>query len=211
LYDVGGGTGNYAVALREDGWEPVVLDRSAAMLARARGKGLETIEADAQALPVPDASADAVAMVSMLHHVDDRAKALAEAKRVLRAGGRLAVMVYTREDIEGLWFNDFFPSTRAWMDASHPRLDDLLAELPGARRIPVEFRDLEDASLAALAAHPDRVLEEGWRRQTSYFERLERDHPEEMRAGLERLRVELEAGRGPAARGGASMLAWTRP
>jgi demethylmenaquinone methyltransferase/2-methoxy-6-polyprenyl-1,4-benzoquinol methylase len=210
LLDVGGGTGNYAVALRDEGWEPVVLDPSPAMLARAAGKGLETVEARAQALPVPDAAFDAVTMISMLHHVEDRPGALAEARRVLRPGGRLAVMVYTREDIEDLWFHDFFPSTRAWMDSSHPRLGDLLAHLPGARRIPVVFRDLEDASLAALAAHPERVLDEGWRRQTSYFERLERDHPEELRAGLQRLRAQIDAGHGPAARGGASVLAWVK-
>lgn len=210
LLDVGGGTGNYARALRDDGWEPVVVDRSAAMLARAAAKGLETRESDAQSLPFPDASADAVTMISMLHHVDDPPRALAEARRVLRPGGRLAVMAFTRDDIEHLWFHDFFPSTRAWMDASHPPLADLMAELPGSRRLPVVFRDLEDASLAALAAHPERVLDDGWRRQTSYFERLERDHPDELRAGLERLRGDLEAGRGPVAHGEASMLAWLR-
>ncbi len=33
LADIGGGTGNYALALRREGWEPVVVDRSPAMLA----------------------------------------------------------------------------------------------------------------------------------------------------------------------------------
>jgi SAM-dependent methyltransferase len=211
LLDVGGGTGNYALALREEGWEPVVLDRSPDMLARAAAKGLEAREADARALPVPDASADAVMLISMLHHVDDVPRALAEARRVLRPGGRLAVMAYTREDIEDLWFHDLFPSTRAWMDSSHPHLDELLALLPGARRLPVVFRDLDDASLAALASHPDRVLDDRWRRQTSYFERLERDDPDELRAGLERLAGELAAGRPPRGQGEASMLAWARP
>lgn len=210
LLDVGGGTGNYALALRDEGWEPLVLDRSAAMLARAAAKGLETREADAQALPVPDACADAVTMISMLHHVDDPARALAEAQRVLRPGGRLAIMAYTRDDIEDVWYHDYFPSTREWMDASHPRLADLLAHLPGARRSPVVFRDLEDASLQALASHPERVLEERWRRQTSYFERLERDHPDELRAGLERLRADVDAGHPPPVRGGASMIAWVK-
>lgn len=51
LADVGGGTGNYALALKREGWEPVVVDRSAEMLARAAAKGLETVEADAQRLP----------------------------------------------------------------------------------------------------------------------------------------------------------------
>jgi demethylmenaquinone methyltransferase/2-methoxy-6-polyprenyl-1,4-benzoquinol methylase len=211
LLDVGGGTGNYAQALAREGWEPLVLDRSPAMLARAAAKGLATCEADAQALPVPDGSADAVAMISMLHHVDAPERALAEARRVLRPGGHLALMVYAREDIESMWFHDLFPSTRTWMDASHPRIPELLAELPGARRLRVVFTDLQDASLAALAAHPERVLEERWRRQTSYFERLERDAPEELRAGLERLASALAAGNGPRARGGGSVLAWEKP
>src|SRR5918997_4336452 len=59
LVDVGGGTGNYARALKDEGWDPLVVDREPAMLARARAKGLETLEADAQRLPLPDASADA--------------------------------------------------------------------------------------------------------------------------------------------------------
>jgi hypothetical protein len=97
------------------------------------------------------------------------------------------------------------------MEASHPPLAELTAELPGARRLPVVFGDLEDASLAALSAFPERLLEPEWRRQTSYFERLERDHPEELRAGLERLRAELAEGRGPTTVGGGSVLAWEKP
>src|SRR3954469_15992340 len=71
LADIGGGTGNYSRALREDGWDPVVIDREPGMLARAAGKGLETIEADARTLPLEDASVDAAMLVSMLHHVED--------------------------------------------------------------------------------------------------------------------------------------------
>jgi ubiquinone/menaquinone biosynthesis C-methylase UbiE len=87
LLDVGGGTGNYARALREDGWEPVVTDRSPEMLARAAAKGLETVEADAQQLPFADASFDALICVSMLHHVDDRSRALAEQRALARVAG----------------------------------------------------------------------------------------------------------------------------
>jgi predicted TPR repeat methyltransferase len=45
--DIGGGTGNYSQALRDLGWEPLVIDASEAMLTRARAKGLfERLERD---------------------------------------------------------------------------------------------------------------------------------------------------------------------
>jgi len=207
LLDVGGGTGNYAVALRDEDWDVVVSDRSPDMLARAATKGLEVVEADAQSLPFADASFDAVMCVCMLHHVDDRPRALAEQRRVLRPGGRGALMAFAREDIEDAWYLDYFPSTRAWMDASHPPVEDLMALLPGARRIEVVYREL-DGSLAGLTAFPEKVLEPGWRRQTSYFERLARDHPDELAAGLGRLRADIEAGNPPSGQGTATVLAW---
>jgi SAM-dependent methyltransferase len=210
LADIGGGTGNYAAALQREGWESVVIDRSPEMLARAREKGLATVVADAQALPFADSSFDAAMLVSMLHHVEDQAAALAEAQRILRPGGRLAVMVFTREDIEDLWCLDLFPSTRPWMRATHPPLAELLALLPGARRHALTYDDLDDASCAALAAHPEKVLEERWRKQTSYFERLQRDHPDELREGLERLRWQLAAGCAPSRAAGASILVWAK-
>jgi SAM-dependent methyltransferase len=211
LADIGGGTGNYAEALRDDGWDPVVVDREPAMLARAAAKGLETVEADAQRLPLPDAGFDAVMLVSMLHHVEDPAAALAEAQRVLRPGGHLALMVFTREDTEHSWLSDYFPSTRAWMSETHSTRAELLALLPGARQIPVLFRDLEDGSLAALSAFPEKIVDPAWHRQTSYFERLERDHPDELRAGLARLRAEVDAGTAPRRPGLASVFAWVKP
>jgi ubiquinone/menaquinone biosynthesis C-methylase UbiE len=54
LVDIGGGTGNYSLPLKQDGWQPVVLDRSDVMLARAAAKGLETVEANAERLPFDD-------------------------------------------------------------------------------------------------------------------------------------------------------------
>ena len=211
LADIGGGTGNYARALREHGWDPVVVDRSPAMLARAAAKGLETIEADAQDLPLQDRSVDAAMLVSMLHHVPDRAKALAEAFRILRPGGRLAAMVYAREDIEHLWCNELWPSTRAWMIASHPPRAEIEAMLPGAERSLVRMTDLSDASLSVLVSHPELVLDDRWRGQISYFERLERDHPDELRAGLRELERAVEAGNPPRTVGTATLLAWSAP
>ena len=208
LADIGGGTGNYSAALRAAGWEPLTIDATEAMLGRAKAKGLPTLCCDAQDLQLEDASFDAAMLISMLHHLDDPAGALNEARRILRPEGRMAVMTYTREDIADLWMLDYFPASRDWMIETHLPLEAITAQLPGAIRLEVRFDDLEDASLAALASHPDLVLDPQWRRQTSYFERLERDHPDELQSGLERLRREIESGRGPERPGRASMIAW---
>jgi ubiquinone/menaquinone biosynthesis C-methylase UbiE len=210
LLDIGGGTGNYARALAAEGWKPLVADRSPQMLAQAEAKGLATVRTDATMLPFADESFDAAMLVSMIHHVDAPERALAEARRVLRPGGRLALMAFTREDIEGSWCMDFFPASRPWMYETHPPLRELLAELPGARRVPVVYRDLEDGSMAALLGHPEKLLEAERRSQTSFFERMERDHPNDLRAGLARLERELSEGRAPRRSGGASMIAWVK-
>ncbi len=83
---------------------------------------------------------------------------------------------------------------------------------------PIWFRDLSDASIGALCAHPAAMLDPDRRSQTSFFERLERDHPDELSEGLATLRAQLETGLDPrderrAARerlGDASVLWWQK-
>ncbi len=210
LADIGGGTGNYALALQRRGWATVVVDRSVAMLARAAAKGLKTVEADAQRLPFEDRTFDAATMISMLHHVEEPGAALAEARRILKPGGRLVLMGYTGEDAATLWILDYFPSSRAWMTATHPPRAGLLEQLPGASLITFTFTDTKDASLAALSADPERVLEAAERGETSYFERLRRDHPGELQAGVARLREDIAVRRAPRRAGTASVLSWTK-
>jgi SAM-dependent methyltransferase len=211
LADVGGGTGNYAIALQGEGWRPVVIDRSPAMLARASAKGLRILEADAQRLPLGDGTFDAAMMISMLHHVEDRGAALAEARRILRPSGRLVLMGFTGEDAATLWILDYFPISRPWMEATHPPRSAFLGELPGSEVVAFQFEDMEDASLAALSADPAQVLAAARRGQTSFFERMQRDHPAELEAGLARLREDIAAGRAPRRAGTASVLSWTKP
>jgi SAM-dependent methyltransferase len=211
LADIGGGTGNYALALAELGWEPLVIDRSPEMLQHAADKELPTLLAAAERLPLDDASFDAALMVSMLHHTDDPASALGEARRILRPAGRLALKMFTREDVEDLWLNAYFPSTRSWMDETHPSWSDFEHELPGAEVSRLLLTDLEDATLAVLAGHPHLVLEEHWRRQVSYFERLERDNPAELEAGLRRLADDLARDRVKGESGSATLIAWEKP
>src|SRR5262245_59249593 len=71
------------------------LDANPEMLAVARrlDTTIEWIDGRAEALPLPDASIDAVVSQFGLMFFDDRVAALREMRRVLRPGGRLAVAV----------------------------------------------------------------------------------------------------------------------
>jgi ubiquinone/menaquinone biosynthesis C-methylase UbiE len=219
LVDVAGGTGNYARAMKDRGWKPMVVDVSIEMLMRARGKGLPVVRADAARLPLGDGSVDAVMNVSALHLIRAWKAALADSTRVLRRGGRLGIMLYAREHLEVHWILEYFPTARRWAETEHQTLAQVIAELPGAEVEPFEFGDLVDASMAALCRQPELLLDHKWRLQTSFFERLESADPRGARDGLERLTRDLAAGRRPdeevaplrARLGDGAIVRWRKP
>lgn len=219
LVDVGGGTGNYARALADEGWSPVVVDRNAGMLARAASKGLPVALGDASALPVADSSVDAVVFVSMLHHVPDWQEALAEARRVVRPNGVVAVMAFAREHVDVHWVLGYLPATLDHFAGLHQTRAELLGALPGATERPVFYEDVVDGSAAALCRRPDLLLDAQVRAQTSLFEWAETHTPDELASGMARLEADLAAGLRPQgadperreAEGDASVFAWRHP
>jgi SAM-dependent methyltransferase len=96
LLDVATGPGYLAVAAVSRGASVIGVDFSAAVVAAGtqRYPGIEFREADAEALPFPDASFDAVTINFGMHHFARPDRALAEASRVLRPGGRIAFTVW---------------------------------------------------------------------------------------------------------------------
>jgi SAM-dependent methyltransferase len=92
VLDLACGPGLVASGAAERGALPVGLDFSSAMvaLARADHPGIRFEEGDAEVLPFADESFDAVVANFGIHHVAEPNRALAEARRVLRPGGRAA-------------------------------------------------------------------------------------------------------------------------
>jgi SAM-dependent methyltransferase len=100
--DIGSGPGNVTASLaRAAGPDGLALgvDISEPMLARAvrneAGPQVGFIKADAQRLPLRDNTVDAVVSTAVLQLIPDPTAAVAEMARVLRPGGRLAIMVPT--------------------------------------------------------------------------------------------------------------------
>jgi ubiquinone/menaquinone biosynthesis methyltransferase len=87
----------------------VVCDINPEMLAEGRkraggaeGVDLEWVEGNAEALPFPDAAFDSYTVAFGIRNVTDRPAALAEARRVLRPGGRLLVLEFAKVTAPGL-------------------------------------------------------------------------------------------------------------
>lgn len=216
VLDIGGGTGNYAVPLASEGFEVLVLDRSEDMLAVASSKGLRVRQADATNLPEPDGCADAVTMISMLHQVPDWAAALREARRVLRPGGVLCLLLYTREHMESHFFLEYFPSSRTWAMQDMRPISDYLSALPGASALPLQIRGIDDLTMHVMRRHPSLALDPELNSQTSFFARLREEAPEELGSGLQRLAHDIESGLLPEsydrdlADGDAYLVTWQK-
>jgi len=93
------GPGFISEAAAARGAQPVGLDVAAAMVARARERcpGFTFVQGDAQRLPFRDASFDTVTMNFGILHLSQPETALAEARRVLVAGGRFAFTAWVAE------------------------------------------------------------------------------------------------------------------
>ena len=91
VLDVGCGAGFLANHLAEQGHRVTGLDASASSLEVAgrfdKTKSVRYMTGDAYALPFADASFDVVCQMDFLEHVDDPARAVSEASRVLKPGG----------------------------------------------------------------------------------------------------------------------------
>ena len=94
VLDVATGTGAVARELiAAKGCTVVGLDQSAEMLAEARRRlppGVNLVEGDAESLPFPEASFDALTFTYLLRYVSDPGATLRELARVVRPGGTVA-------------------------------------------------------------------------------------------------------------------------
>jgi SAM-dependent methyltransferase len=114
VLEIGAGTG-LNLPYYTDAVSELVLTEPEAPMARRlakRAADREIVSARAEALPFADASFDTVVSTLVLCTVADPARALAEARRVLRPGGRLLFIEHVRaegalarwqDSLDGLW------------------------------------------------------------------------------------------------------------
>src|SRR5689334_25099348 len=131
LLDLAGGTGDIGLAWLANGGGPLLLsDINAAMLGiaweRAVTRGLvantSLLVADAERLPLPDRIVDRVSIAFGLRNCTNKAAVLAEARRVLRPGGRFFCLEFSHMRVAALQ-----PAYDAWSFRVLPMLGRYVA------------------------------------------------------------------------------------
>ena len=115
-------------------------ERMRAVLA-ARCPGAEVLDGQGEAIPLPDASVDAV-LISAAWHWLDPERAVPEITRVLRVGGTLSV-IWTFRDDRVPWVAEFNALARESREADRPRESPAHREVafpPGTPMSPPEER-----------------------------------------------------------------------
>jgi ubiquinone/menaquinone biosynthesis C-methylase UbiE len=197
--DIACGTGNYTHQLAERGGVWAGLDASERMLdvARSRPSEIEFVHADVHDLPFPDESFDGVVCTLATHHFEDRVRAFAEARRVLR-GGRLVAFVCEADRTQRFWLRAYFPEMFARIGSREPGEAQMLSELSRAGFAQVETRpyvvppDVEDAFLYGGKYRPELYFDPAVRAGISSFANF--SDPVEVETGLARLREDLDSG-----------------
>jgi demethylmenaquinone methyltransferase/2-methoxy-6-polyprenyl-1,4-benzoquinol methylase len=118
VLDAACGTGDLAIAdLKAGAGKVTGLDFSEKMLERARTKNtaIEWLQGDMLALPFADETFDAATVGFGVRNVEDLALGLRELRRVLRPGGRLAILEITQprgalRPFYSLWFDRVVPA-----------------------------------------------------------------------------------------------------
>jgi demethylmenaquinone methyltransferase/2-methoxy-6-polyprenyl-1,4-benzoquinol methylase len=148
LLDLCSGTGDLALELaRIPGARVIAADFCHPMLVRAapkfqaagRAGSIAILEADALGLPLPGNCCDAVTIAFGLRNLADRARGIQEMRRVLRPGGALAVLEFSRpvlpvfREMFQFYFHRVLPRLGAWISGhggAYTYLPDSVGRFP---------------------------------------------------------------------------------
>jgi len=182
LLDLAGGTGDICAGWLNKGGGPAILsDINAAMLSVGRDRAiangligdLAIVVADAEAIPLPDRSVDRVSMAFGLRNCTNKDRVLAEARRVLRPGGKFLILEFSKLQIAAL--EKLYD---AWSFKALPRIGKLVARDEASYQYLAEsirmFPDQDTLAAMMQAAGLERVtfrnlsggiaaIHQGWR------------------------------------------------
>jgi len=134
VVDLGAGTGKFTELLVGSGAEVIAVEPVAEMRAKLEAAlpGVSALAGTSEAIPVADATADAVVAAQAFHWFDP-GRAVPEIVRVLHPGGGLALL-WNQRDESVPWVKELSKVTRWTAEAPYARDADWAAVVAGAAR-----------------------------------------------------------------------------
>jgi demethylmenaquinone methyltransferase/2-methoxy-6-polyprenyl-1,4-benzoquinol methylase len=131
IVDLAAGTGGLGALGVRRGLRPVAVDLSFAMLAAGGPRAARALQGDASALPIATGSVDGLVSGFALRNFAALDEVFSEAARVLRTGGRVALLEVDTPRSRLLRFGH-----RIWFTGVVPRLGALLSDAAAYRYLP---------------------------------------------------------------------------
>ncbi len=198
--DVACGSGNYTIAMAEQGYQLYGMDVSEKMLNLAKQKSSASVQwflHDAMAMPFADGSFSGAVSVCAIHHFSDLVVVFQEIFRVLRKG-KLVIFSGTADQMHHYWLNHYFPEAMAKSIQQMPNIDSITSALKcaGFSKVILESffvtASLKDLFLYSGKQRPHLYLDPSVRAGISTFASLATDA--EIHDGCRRLRDDLDSG-----------------
>jgi SAM-dependent methyltransferase len=187
VLNVGAGAGSYEP---DDRWV-LAVEPSATMRGQRSADAAPCLAGTAESLPLDDDSVDAAMACVTIHHWPERARGLAELRRVARG----PVVVFTFE-LDALipWQLDYFAEPMAIESPRFGTVEQVAAELGGSTRIETipTPADCTDGFFEAFWNRPEAILDPTVRASQSIWQLVE---PEVQERIVARLAADLESGR----------------
>ncbi|MEU4689094.1 class I SAM-dependent methyltransferase [Actinoplanes sp. NPDC023714] len=187
ILDLGCGTGSWTRAFRS--WWPAIDVVAVEPSAEMRALFPAAVAGSAEAIPLPDASVDAVWLSTVIHHLPDLAVAAREIRRVLKPGGSVLIRSVFAGRHEGISLFRWFPEAVAVV-SRYPSVEDVAAAFGAAGLGVVSCEGVPQVTAPSLAA-----AVEGLRREAHTPLLLIGDS--EYAAGIERMVAAAAVESGP--------------
>lgn len=184
VLNVGAGAGNYEPVDRE----VIAVEPSAEMIGQRPDGAAPVIQGSAEALPFADNSFDAAMASLTVHHWTDKAKGLAEMRRVTRG----PIVLFTFDPaFRQCWLADYFPEIATMDDEQMPQMAHYEQWLGPVSVVPVPIpHDCTDGFLYSYWRRPHAYLDPAIRLGISTFWKMK-----DADDGLARLAADIESGR----------------
>jgi SAM-dependent methyltransferase len=186
IVNVGAGTGSYEPA------GAIAVEPSIEMIRQRPVRSAPVVRAIAERLPFADRSFDAALAILTIHHWSDRARGLAELRRV--APERVVILTYDPDCSDWFWLvKDYLPEIAELDRKRLAPIGDLGRDLGAIRVVPVVVpADCVDGFLCAFWRRPEAYLDPNVRRAISSFALLP---AHTVQRGVDRLAADLRSGR----------------